>query len=199
MEPPDGSVTRWLDSLKTTGDPAAVEQLWQRYFARLVGLARGQLACTARGPADEEDVAPSAFDSFCRAAAAGRFPRLHDRDGLWRLLVTLTLRKAGKVTRDEGRQKRGGGAAVTPGPEDGPTLEDVLSGEPDPAFAAEMADQCEGLLRRLAEQDPKLREIALLRLQGYTVEEIAARIGYVERTVKRKLDRIRDIWGEAGS
>ena len=33
--------------------------------------------------ADEEDVALSAFDSFCRGAEQGRFPRLDDRDDLW--------------------------------------------------------------------------------------------------------------------
>jgi DNA-directed RNA polymerase specialized sigma24 family protein len=198
MKPSEGSVTRWLGSLKTTGDPAAVEQLWKRYFEHLVALAHRRLQGTARVAANEEDVALSAFDSFCRAAAAGRFPQLADRDSLWRLLVTLTLRKAGHLARHEGRRKRGGAAAVTPGPGEGPTLEDIPSSEPDPAFAVEMAEQCESLLRRLAARDPKLREIAELRLEGYTVKEIAPRVGYVERTVKRKLDRIRDIWQEAG-
>ena len=35
-------------------------------------------------PADEEDVALSAFDSLCRGAVEGRFPRLDDRNDLWR-------------------------------------------------------------------------------------------------------------------
>jgi hypothetical protein len=45
----------------------------------MVGLARARLQGLPRRAADEEDVALSAFASFCRAAEAGRFPRLCDR------------------------------------------------------------------------------------------------------------------------
>jgi hypothetical protein len=97
-----GSVTGWLDQLKA-GDPLAAQKLWERYFRRLVGLARKKLQGARRGAADEEDVALSAFDSFCRGAEQGRFPRLDDRDNLWRLLMLLTARKAWHLARDEGR------------------------------------------------------------------------------------------------
>src|SRR3954465_10931710 len=63
---PDGSVTRWLDDLKGgeggEGANAAVQPLWERYFERLVRLAHPRLRAAPRGPADEEDVALSAFD-----------------------------------------------------------------------------------------------------------------------------------------
>src|SRR5919198_391675 len=106
----EGSVTRWLGPL-LAGDPAAAQQLWERYFRRLVGLARTKLRGAPRRAADEEDVALSAFDSFCRHAERGRFPQLDDRHDLWRLLVTITARKALYLIRDEHRLKRGGGAA----------------------------------------------------------------------------------------
>src|SRR5207253_8348892 len=108
--PSDGSVSRWLGPLQA-GDPAAVQQLWERYFRRLVGLARAKLQHAPRRAADEEDVALSAFDSFCRHAGDARFPDLLDRDGLWRLLVVMTARKAAHLVRDETRQKRRGGNA----------------------------------------------------------------------------------------
>jgi hypothetical protein len=54
-------------------------------------LARARLRNTPRRIADEEDVAPSAFDSFCRAARAGRFPRLDDRHDLWQILVLIAF------------------------------------------------------------------------------------------------------------
>src|SRR4051794_14182513 len=92
--PDQGSVTLWVDGLKGGAANAAAQPLWERYFDRLVHLARAGLRRNARGPADEEDVALSAFDSFCRGAAEGRFPRLEGRDDLWRLLVTITARKA---------------------------------------------------------------------------------------------------------
>src|SRR5215471_16146961 len=95
-----GSVTRWIDGLRT-GESVAARKLWETYFHRLVDLARKRLRALPRRAADEEDVALSAFDSFCRGAEQGRFPRLGDRDNLWDLLVLLTVRKAAHLRRDE--------------------------------------------------------------------------------------------------
>src|SRR5271166_5328142 len=97
-----------LRGLKS-GDPAAIEQLCADYFHRLVGLARTMLPKSARQASDEEDVALSAFFSLCNGAAAGNFPKLDDRDDLWRLLVVITLRKARRAVRRGQAQKRGGG------------------------------------------------------------------------------------------
>jgi len=102
-----GSVTRWLRQLKD-GDRAAVQRLWEGYFARLVALARKRLRQRALlwGAAYEEDVALSAFDSFCRSAEQGRFPRLDDRDDLWQVLVLIANRKVCDLAEHEGRRKR---------------------------------------------------------------------------------------------
>lgn len=195
----DGSITRWL-ALLPGGDPAAVQQLWERYFHRLVRLARKRLRSTPRRITDEEDVALSAFESFCRNAERGRFPRLSDRDDLWRLLVVFTARKASRLVRYHQRRKRGGGER---GREAGPqprtphagndeSIEDILSREPSPEFAAQMAEDYERLLRRLG--DKRLATIAVWRMEGYTVAEIADRLGYAPRSVKRKLQLIRTLW-----
>jgi len=109
--PAPGSVTAWIEQLKA-GDAAAAATLWQGYFRRLVGLARQRLGAAPRGVADEEDVALSAFDSFCRAAAQGRLPHLDDRDDLWQVLMMLTARKAINLIERECSQKRGGGHVV---------------------------------------------------------------------------------------
>ena len=63
-------------------------------FDRLVHLARAHLKSSLRRVADEEDVAICAFNSFCRGAEQGRFPKLDDSTDLWRVLVTITERKA---------------------------------------------------------------------------------------------------------
>ncbi len=73
------SLTRWLESLKA-GDADATQKHWERYFQALVRLARDRLRAAPRAVADEEDAALSAFDSFVRGAAHGRYPRLEDRD-----------------------------------------------------------------------------------------------------------------------
>jgi hypothetical protein len=152
---------------------------------------------------DEEDVALSAFDSFCRAAEGGRFPRLDDRDDLWRLMLTFTARKAAHLVRDERRDKRGGGKVCTEAdlPDDGDgdggddgLLANVLGPEPTPEFAAQMAEDYQRLLDKLGAED--LRSIAVWTLEGDTAVEIAARLGRSVRTVARKLVVIRELWRE---
>ena len=196
----EGSVTHWLGQLRA-GDPTAAQPLWERYFRRLVGLAREKLRGLPRRAADEEDVALSAFDSFCRGAEAGRFPQLQDRDNLWHLLVALTVRKAVDLRRHETRQKRGGGGVLDeaaladlPAGAGEMDLEQVLGPEPTPEFAAQMAEECQRLLDCL--DDATLRAVALAKMEGYTNEEIAARLGCAPRTVARKLEVIRKLWGE---
>lgn len=185
------SVTVWLDHLRA-GDPEAARELWNRYFGRLVALARGRLAARVRRAADEEDVALSAFHSFCRAAEAGRFPRLDDRDDLWAVLVTLTERKAFALADRELARKRGGGEVR------GDSVFEAGDGraapDPTPAFAAEVAEECEQLLARLDARDPDLRRIAEWKLEGYTNEEVAARAGKSLATVERKVAVIRTLW-----
>src|SRR3954469_1199717 len=102
--PAAGSVSHWIGRLKE-GEGEAVQRLWEGYFRRLVGLVRAKLRSAPRRAADEEDVALSAFDSFCRGAEQGRFPKLEDRDDLWQLLVLIASRKAANLVKHENRQK----------------------------------------------------------------------------------------------
>lgn len=194
--PSGNSVSHWIELLQSSGSPDAAEQLWARYFERLVRLARGRLQRQPRRAADEEDVALSAFHSFCRGTEQGRFPRLADRDDLWRLLVTLTERKASHQVRDERRLKRGGGAVLgesgVGGPDEG--FAQMAGREPTPEFAAQMAEECGRLLSCL--DDPELQSIAVFRMEGYTAAEIAGRLGCAVSTVERRLRLIRQIWKE---
>jgi DNA-directed RNA polymerase specialized sigma24 family protein len=193
------SVSQWIDQLKA-GDPVAAECLWGCYFERLVGLARAHLRGSPRRAADEEDVALSAFDSFCRGVEHGRFPELLDRHSLWRLLVTLTLRKANALRREEQRQKRGGGRVVVEselqGMADSAALEQIIDRQPTPELAAQVAEECRRLLGRL--NDAALQSLALLKMEGYTNGELAARLGCGQRTIERKLRLIRTLWKEDG-
>ena len=45
----EGSVTRWIEALQA-GDSAAAQQLWERYFRRLVDLARKKLQARGAAP-----------------------------------------------------------------------------------------------------------------------------------------------------
>jgi DNA-directed RNA polymerase specialized sigma24 family protein len=183
------SVTGWIEQLRA-GDRGAVAPVWERYFGRLVNLARQRLRGGPCLGADEEDVALSALDSVCRGLEQGRFAQLLDRDGLWRLLVVLTERKAVDRLRAQRRRKRGGGNVIGEG--QGAGIGQVRDPAPDPALAALMAEECDRLLRRL--DDAGLRRLALLKMEGHSNEEIAATMGCALRTVERKLGVIRDLW-----
>lgn len=188
--PPPSSVTTWLQLLRA-GDPAAAQRLWERYYGDLVRLAHAHLAARARRGADAEDVALSAFASFCRGAAEGRFPQLADRHDLWRLLFTITVRHAADQARREGRQRRGGRPIDVADLLDLPDADlDQLQGDaPDPAWAAAVADEVSSLLAGLPRED--LRQVMQLRLEGYTLPEIARRLGRSLRSVERKWALVR--------
>jgi RNA polymerase sigma factor (sigma-70 family) len=179
-------VTLWITQLKD-GDRAGVRELLERYFQRLVRLARARLRGRPALAAYDEDVALSAFNSLCLGAERGRFPRLDDRGDLWRLLALLTVRKAIDLQRRRRPEETIGAGEI----------EQLLSREPLPEMAAELAEEYQRLLDRL--DDPQPRDIALWKVEGYTNEEIAGRLGCVVRSVERKLHRIRTLWTEGDS
>jgi RNA polymerase sigma factor (sigma-70 family) len=192
----EASVTLWVERL-AAGDPAAADRIWRRYYERLVRFARHKLAGADRRASDEEDLAQSVFGSFFRAATSGRYPKLNDRDALWRLLLVITSRKAASRVRYELAQKRQGevgeSAMWAAGPQDvAGGIDQVLGSEPSPEVAAIAEEQCERLLEILG--DEMLRRIAVLRLEGFTVDEIADRLGRAPGTIHRKLALIREKW-----
>lgn len=182
-----GSISRWLKDLKA-GDSRAPQQLWERYYRRLVELARQRLRQDERRVADEEDVALSAFNSFFDGVLQHRFPQLADRNDLWKLLLRITLRKAADLVQHQNRQKRGGGRTL----DDAPDWEHIAGSEPTPEFAMQVTEETERLLALLGELS--LRTVAVMKLEGYSSSEIAQRLGCAERTVERKLRVIRSIW-----
>jgi RNA polymerase sigma factor (sigma-70 family) len=190
-----------LDGLRA-GNPEAARSLWERYFADLVRVARARLRDVPRGAADEEDAALSAFDSLCRGARGNVFPRLDDREDLWRVLVTITVRKADNVARRERQLKRGGGQVLDEAALVGAALaangvlDQVPGREPSPEMAALVVEQYQRLFGALP--DESLRLVSLLRLDGYSVEEIARILDCGLSTVERRLRTIRKVWAEKG-
>lgn len=194
-----GSVTNWIALLKA-GDHLAAQQLWDRYFERLVRLARKSLQNIPRREADEEDVALSAFASFCRGAKQGRFPQLRDRHNLWPLLVVITFRKTRDVMRRVLGPKQGGGKVagdsavhrILDSSEAAEGFEQIVGREPTPDFAAQVAEELRRLLDLL--DDEEQRRIAVWKMEGYSNREIADKLGCTLRRVERTLRLIRTIW-----
>jgi DNA-directed RNA polymerase specialized sigma24 family protein len=195
-----GSITHWLGKLKE-GVGVAAQPIWERYCHQLVLRARQRLTTAPNRVADEEDVALCAFTSFCRAVEQNRFPQLNDRDDLWQLLIVLCDRKAHDLVKSERRLRRGGGrvldeAALADQVGEEFALAEIAALEPTPEFSAQIADECRRLLGVL--DNAELRWIALRKMEGFTVAEIAEQLGCVPRTIKRRLQVIRRIWQEDG-
>jgi DNA-directed RNA polymerase specialized sigma24 family protein len=198
--PSTGSVTAWIRQLKA-GRRNAIQKLWEGYFRRLVAVARKKLQGAPRQEADEEDVALSAFNSFCRCAEEGRFAQLDDRDDLWQLLVLVTVRKALNQRRRALSPGQGGGkvqnASALPALDpdvDGPLFAQQIGREPTPHFVAEMVDNCRRLLDQL--DNDQLRLVAVWKMEGYTNEEIAGKLDRSLSRVEGKLRLIRRIWAK---
>lgn len=185
------SVSRWLTQLQQGRRGDAAERIWSRYHGRLLEFAARLLPAAARRTEDEEDVVIQAFHSFFRRMGEGRLSELGDREDLCRVLLTITRCKAVNQLRRHRRQKRGGDAPLASEPQ--LPLEQLLDATPSPELLTITREWADQLLGKL---DPTLQRIALLKLEGFTNLEIAARIGRSLPTVERRLRLIRRTWTE---
>ena len=185
------SVTRWLHELRQ-GDEFAAKRLWEFLHKRLLLLARKEVNRGSPTAYDEEDVALSAFSALCHSIQQGSYGEISDRGELWQLLAVIALNKARNKARDENRLRRGGGVSRIQMTND--LLENVASASVDPALATLMQDECQRLLGKLQKREVQM--VALLKMEGYTNEEVAQQLGCTRRSVHRRLNLIREIWAE---
>ncbi len=194
------SITQWIEGVRQD-DSVAVQMLWNAYFEQLVRLARQQMDGARKGVVDEEDVALSAFNSFCQAARKGRFTQLVGRESLWPLLVSITAHKSVDAIRAENRKKRGGtggpisiagseserGAPYAARRVELNSAVEFLDRGPTPEAAAELKDLFQWFMVQLDNTgDLLLRRIALMKLEGASTTEIAKALGVARRTIERK-------------
>ena len=196
----EDEITVWIQELADS-QRENTSKIWNRYYQQLVAVARKKLRSMPRRHLDEEDIATDALNSLFAGIEAGRFPDLNDREDLWKLLLTITARKAGKAIRSNLTEKRGGGQirgeSIFANPDQSHVgLANILGPEPSPELAEDITQQCRDLLSRL--DDPVLETIAVKKLEGFSNEEIATALEVATRTVERKLKRIRALWSDAG-
>lgn len=197
----DDAVSIWIEDLKNTDDSAA-EKIWNHFFVRLHCIAKTKLNSKTNAVYDEEDAAQSAFLSFCNGMAAGRFPDLNDRQSLWKLLLVITSRKISNRHKHDHRQKRDVGRSVSEAFFMQSTNADIESSsntpflcrEPSPEFVVGFSETCDSLFNQLGE--PRLQQTLKLRLEGYTINEMADRMACSRRTVQRSMELIRRRWQE---
>jgi RNA polymerase sigma-70 factor (ECF subfamily) len=177
-------VARWR-----SGDQQAAAELFRRFAERLVALARTRLSAQMSRRVDPEDVVQSAYRSFFIGTRNGRFEVQHGGD-LWQLLMVITLHKLQHAVRRNLAAKRAVQQEQSLDTDDSVhgIHVSILTREPSPMEAVALADQVEQLMRGLGARDRRILE---LRLQGYTLEEIAADTHRSETTVGRVLDWVK--------
>ena len=209
--PNAASITHLIEKVKT-GDEDAAQRLWEFYFKRLIRLARARLPSAKCRAADEEDVVLSAMDSFFRRARKGKYEQLRDRNDLWRLLVKITFFKTCDLIKGTKRSESGESALDHGADPDqavrgmdaqpdacafpfdpGTMIIQLAEPEAMANFVKRLGIRSQELLAMLKEEE-EMHRIALRRLQGFTLEEIAEELGCVPSTVNRKIERIRKIW-----
>jgi RNA polymerase sigma-70 factor (ECF subfamily) len=178
-------VQRWRN-----GDQQAATQLVERFTERLLALARSQLSDKLTRRLDPEDVVQSAYRSFFAGARGDRY--VLERCGdLWRLLAAITLHKLHHQVARHTAHCRSVEREATFGQADGllgMTVE-LVAREPSPAEAAALADELAEVLRPLRASH---RGMVEMRLQGYSLQEIAAATDRSERLVRLVLDQVKD-------
>jgi RNA polymerase sigma-70 factor (ECF subfamily) len=173
------------------GDGAAVEQLLRSFEAEVRLMVRHRLPRSLRTRFDSMDFVQAIWQSIF--ASPGRRPldfenAQHFRGFLAGVAQNKVREEHRRCTRtrkyDLRREERlyvrrgdGGEAPLA-----------VIAPDPTPSQEAQAADRMDQLA---AGRTPVEVEILTLRRQGLTFEEIAARIGLHERTVRRVIDALR--------
>jgi len=183
------SFDEMIDRLRAHDEDAARE-VFRRFANRLIGLSHSRLDKHLRQKVDAEDVIQSVFRSFFIRQAKGQF-ELENWDGLWSLLVRITLRKCGQKARVFHAECRDVGQEIPLAGSDDESRDSgkAIARNPTPQEAASLVETVEHVLSGL---DERRRQMVVLRLQGYTVLEISQEVGCTERTVHRVLGKVRD-------
>lgn len=184
----DDSFRNAMDGLKT-GDQAAARDVFARYVHRLIALAGTRIGGKLRRKVDPEDLVQSVFNSFFARQAKDQFA-LESWDGLWGLLVAITIHKCGHKIKYFHAARRNANDEASAVILNGASRAawEVVARDPSPS---QLAIFDETILSLLNEFDEREGQVFLLFLQGWTVKEIASEVSRTERTTRRVLEHVR--------
>lgn len=166
------------------GDQDGATQLYLRYAPRVRALVKSKTSPDLARRVDADDLVQSVFRSFFQGVTHGYYD-VPAGEELWKLFVVIALNKIrtkGSYFRAAKRDMRRTAGPVAGG--DGP---DVPDGHETEALGVLRLTVAEALDRL----PPQQREVVTLRIEGYSVEEIARQSGRSKRTVERLLQEAR--------
>lgn len=189
------TVSEWIEQLRI-GRESAATKLWDHFLEKLTLHVKNRLRTARKAISDEEDVVLDTVEACFRALREQRYPRIKNREDLWKLLAVIAERKAIDQIRKSKKGVDGIRGKVsfrvmsdTSSVADG--MQEWPCSEPTPEFAAIFAENLYEYLDRLNDH---LKQVALLKMEGYKNSEIAEKIGRSIPSVERYLKLIRATW-----
>ena len=176
------------------GDQNAARQIVERYFDRMLMLARRRISQRLASRVDPEDIVQSVFRTFFVRLKDGQFV-FQDQDDLCKLLMRITLHKTLRQVAFHKAAKRDPTLETNQGQAHQEQLLTILDREPNAEATVTFLDQLEHFLDRL---EPETRQIIEMRLQGYTNDEISQQLGIYDRKIRRAVERVRDLAVDEG-
>jgi DNA-directed RNA polymerase specialized sigma24 family protein/predicted Ser/Thr protein kinase len=169
------------------GSETAAFEIHSRYETRLISLARNRLMGVLSSKIESEDIAQETMAAFFQLADQNNI-RWEKEGDLWRLLAGIAINKVKQTFQHFSFQKRAIGKEVS-----------LANAEKlDVTFLAdrESAEEAIATLHELVEdmvinERPLMRTVLLMRLSGYSNEEIATRVGRSTRTIRRLVDTLK--------
>ncbi len=171
------------------GSNTAAREVFDRYVQRLLGLAKRRIGARMNSRVDPEDVVQSVFRTFFTRMKADQF-EITAEDDLFKLLVRITVHKTLRQIAHHKAAKRDPSAETGQGSDASEMLMQAMDAEPTPETVVTFMDQLEHFLKQLPDQD---RQILEMRLQGFSTEEIAEKLGSYDRKIRRVIERIRAV------
>lgn len=176
------------------------QQIWEEFFPKLARYAKQKMGTLPRRAVDEEDIALSAINSFFTGVKNGKFT-IDERGDLWRILATIAARKVIRQNRRFFAAKRGNGKVRGESVfEDQEThvkntgLDQFIDRHKMPALQEHIIASCEEMLDML--KNEQLRTTALMRMNGYSNQEISDALNCSVARTKQRISKIKQVWAD---
>ena len=172
------------------GTTQAADTIFDRYCIRLVALISKRLSDRWKHQIDAEDIVQSALGSFFHRTQDSRL-HFSQSVSLWSLLALFAKRKMLRAIEQRSTQKRGGNLHQQ-------TIENVMAELVDPSHSLQAVtsdlDDLESELLAAIPED--CLQIVQLLLVGKTQKEIASELDITDRTVRRRIEKLRPLLNE---
>ena len=191
----ENSITRILTSTQAV-DEAGAEAIWNEFLPRLLAVIESRLRDMPKRVVDRDDIAQNAMHSLFKGLQGQQFESVSNCDELWRLLVTITVRKVNRQRRRSLAAKRGGGKvrgeSVFENENNAYGINQILDANSLPQSAEEILQTYREMLPTIT--DEASVQTLLLRMEGYSNAEIADRLKCSVSRVEQRMAKIRRTW-----